>query len=119
MRTLYTIEPANPGVRKATTIAQGPGDINRVSVCYNGIQGYINRSGAILCRSIEAKKVLNHKAEISKLMRELFGTAFKVLYIGSNPDAFDSVQEPEYCQETYTCPNTGLTMGMDGEIIED
>ena len=79
MRTLYTIEPAKPGVRKATTLAQSSGDINRVSVCYNGVQGYINRSGAILCRPREAKKILNHKTEISKLMRELFGDAFKTL----------------------------------------
>jgi hypothetical protein len=81
MKTLYTIEPANPGVRKATVLAQGPGDINRVSVCYNGVQGYINRSGAILCRPTEAKKVMNHKAEISKLMFNLFGSSFRELYI--------------------------------------
>jgi len=79
MRTLYTIEPAKSGVRKATTLAQSTGDINRVSVCYNGVQGHIHRSGAILCRPREAKKILNHKTEISKLMRWLFGDAFKTL----------------------------------------
>ena len=84
MENTFIIEKAIPHVRKGTILAKRPGDINRISVCYNGTKGYINRSGAILCREIEAKKIMCQKEEVTKFMKRLFGKDFKSLYIASS-----------------------------------
>jgi|SRR5680860_350070 len=86
MKTLKVIESAIKNERAATVLAQGDGDINRIAVCKNGLRGYINRSGAILCRSIEAQKIMDKKEEVSQAMRELFGDDFKGLYIARTDD---------------------------------
>lgn len=86
MKTLLVIEEAQHGVRRATVIAKGNDDINRLSICYNGIQGYINRSGAILCRDIEAKKIMAMEQEVSYLMSSKFPYDFTGLYIASTND---------------------------------
>ena len=86
MKTLFVIQKAKKHIRKSTVLAIGDGDINRISICYNGIQGYINRSGAILSRFIEAEKIMQQKEKVSKLMSKLFGSDFKELYIATTND---------------------------------
>ena len=86
MKTLLVIEEAQYQVRRATVIAKGNDDLNRLSVCYNGIQGYINRSGAILCREIEAEKIMAKEQEVSALMCAQFPEYFTGLYIANTDD---------------------------------
>ena len=84
MGLLLVLEERIFGVRQATTLGQGPDDINRVGIFFTGLRGYINRSGAILCRDIEAKKILESSEKVSELMTRLYPNDFKGLYHASS-----------------------------------
>ncbi len=101
MKHLLTIEEAQYGIRKATVLAKGDDDINRISICYNGIRGYINRGGAILCRHIEAEKIIDKQNEVVELMKRLFGDDFKGLYIAVTNDLYNPAKQNK--RDAYYC----------------
>ena len=86
MSIKLVLQESKKGVRQATSLQYRSGDINRVSVCYVGVRGFINRSGKILCRQIEADLIMSKKQEVEEFMTDLFGSDFKGLSVASTND---------------------------------
>jgi len=92
---VLTIEEAIKGITSGMRIRKMSGDVNRVSICKNGVRGVINKSGAILVSSELSVMIMEKENEVSEFMTNLFPEDFKGLYVAStnklnNPATPDS-----------------------------
>ncbi len=79
MKTLLVLEEAVKGINKATVLTVDAGCVNKVLICKSGRRGQINKSGALMCDSLEIIAMIKeHSEEINTTLSTHFGVEFKL-----------------------------------------